>query len=79
MAEIVPFFATPFAFSRLPEAEPLNEELRALFIAHGEAVKKGRVVEPFENVSIYGMLAEILGLTPAPNDGDPSIARAVLR
>jgi uncharacterized protein (TIGR02466 family) len=33
MADIVPFFATPFAFSRLPEAEALNRELREIFIA----------------------------------------------
>lgn len=33
MADIVPFFATPFGFSRLPDADPLNQELRALFLA----------------------------------------------
>lgn len=33
MAEIAPFFATPFAFSRLPDAQALNGELRALLIA----------------------------------------------
>lgn len=33
MAEIIPFFATPFAFSRLPEADGLNRELRDLFLA----------------------------------------------
>ncbi len=33
MADIVPFFATPFAFARLPDAASLNRELGALFIA----------------------------------------------
>ena len=33
MADIVPFFATPFSFSRLPYADALNRELRALFLA----------------------------------------------
>jgi uncharacterized protein (TIGR02466 family) len=33
MAEIVPFFATPFVFSRLQDPETLNAELRALFLA----------------------------------------------
>jgi uncharacterized protein (TIGR02466 family) len=32
MAEIVPFFATPFVFSRLQDPETLNGELRALFL-----------------------------------------------
>ena len=33
MADIIPFFATPFAFSRLPDAEPLNQQLRENFLA----------------------------------------------
>src|SRR5689334_18423798 len=33
MADILPFFATPFAFSRLSGAEALNQELRQLFLA----------------------------------------------
>ena len=33
MAHIIPFFATPFAFSRLPDAEPLNQQLRENFLA----------------------------------------------
>jgi uncharacterized protein (TIGR02466 family) len=32
MAEIIPFFATPFSFSRVPDPEPLNRELRALLL-----------------------------------------------
>jgi predicted AlkP superfamily pyrophosphatase or phosphodiesterase len=46
------------------------ESMRATFIAHGAAFKKGLVVEPFENVEIYNLMAKILGLTPAKNDGD---------
>jgi len=52
--------------------------MRALFIAHGEAIKKGRVVEPFENVQVYNIMARILGLEPAPNDGNSDAAKAVL-
>ena len=33
MADIVPFFATPFAFARMPDADALNRELRELFLA----------------------------------------------
>ncbi len=33
MADIVPFFATPFAFSRHPDPAALNRELRELFVA----------------------------------------------
>ncbi|HLM59792.1 MAG TPA: ectonucleotide pyrophosphatase/phosphodiesterase [Pyrinomonadaceae bacterium] len=46
------------------------ESMRATFIAHGAAFKRGAVVEPFENVHIYNLMTKILGLRPAKNDGD---------
>jgi predicted AlkP superfamily pyrophosphatase or phosphodiesterase len=55
------------------------ESMRALFVAHGPAFKKGIVVEPFENVDVYKVMAKILGLKPAVNDGGDATARAVLR
>jgi predicted AlkP superfamily pyrophosphatase or phosphodiesterase len=59
--------------------DPQLMSMRAIFVAAGPAFKRGVTVEPFENVSIYHMLATILGVTPAANDGDSSVARAVLR
>ncbi|MFL6213471.1 MAG: ectonucleotide pyrophosphatase/phosphodiesterase [Blastocatellia bacterium] len=53
--------------------------MRAIFIAHGPAIKQGQVVAPFENVQVYNMMCAILGLNPAPNDGDMTAARAVLK
>jgi predicted AlkP superfamily pyrophosphatase or phosphodiesterase len=52
--------------------------MRAIFIAHGDRFKKGRVVAPFENVQVYNIMTKLLGLKPAPNDGDDRAARAVL-
>jgi len=52
--------------------------MRALFIAHGSAFKKGVVIEPFENVQVYNVMAKILRLKPAPNDGNDSIVKAAL-
>lgn len=45
------------------------ESMRALFVAHGPAFKKGYVSEPFRNIEVYNLLCKVLGLTPAPNDG----------
>ena len=28
----------------------------------------------FENIHIYNALAQVLGVTPAPNDGNPDVA-----
>ncbi len=59
--------------------DPQLMSMRAIFIAAGPAFTRGVTVAPFENVSIYNALATILGVTPAPNDGDPSVVRRLLR
>ncbi|MCI0539139.1 MAG: ectonucleotide pyrophosphatase/phosphodiesterase [Verrucomicrobiales bacterium] len=55
------------------------ESMRALFVAHGPAFKKQVVIEPFENVEVYNIMARILRLKPASNDGGDAVAKAVLR
>jgi predicted AlkP superfamily pyrophosphatase or phosphodiesterase len=55
------------------------ESMRAIFIAHGPAFKQSQVVEPFENVGVYNLMAKILGLKPASNDGGDSAVKATLR
>jgi predicted AlkP superfamily pyrophosphatase or phosphodiesterase len=55
------------------------ESMRAIFVGHGPAFKQAQVVEPFENVDVYNVMAEILGLKPASNDGGYAAAKAVLR
>ncbi|HEY0427008.1 MAG TPA: ectonucleotide pyrophosphatase/phosphodiesterase [Pyrinomonadaceae bacterium] len=56
-----------------------NESMRATFIAHGKAFKKNLLVEPFSNVNVYNLMCDILGLAPAPNDGDFQIVRGMLK
>ena len=50
----------------------------ATFIARGPAFRHGVVIPPFENVEVYNLLCTVLGLKPAPNDGDDSLARLSL-
>jgi len=52
--------------------------MRAIFIAHGSAFKKGSIIEPFENIHVYNVMTRILGLSPAPNDGDDRVVNAAL-
>jgi predicted AlkP superfamily pyrophosphatase or phosphodiesterase len=59
--------------------DPQIMSMRAIFIAAGPAFKRGVTVAPFENVSIYNVLAGVLGVTPDANDGDPSVAARLLR
>lgn len=54
------------------------KSMRAIFIAHGQAFKKARIVPPFENIQVYNLMTRILGLKPAPNDGNYALANRVL-
>ena len=47
-----------------------DPKMGALFVAHGPAFKRGLVVPEFDNVDVYPLLTKILGIKPAPNDGD---------
>ena len=56
-----------------------SEDMRALFIGHGEAFKNGYLAEPFQNIEVYNLMCEILKLKPAKNDGNLSKVRSMLR
>jgi predicted AlkP superfamily pyrophosphatase or phosphodiesterase len=53
--------------------------MRALFVAAGPAFRQGVTAAPFRNIHIYDLVAGILGLTPAPNDGSPDSTATLLR
>jgi predicted AlkP superfamily pyrophosphatase or phosphodiesterase len=55
------------------------QSMRATFIAHGPAFKKHFVAEPFDNIHVYNLMARILGLTPAKNDGNFDLADQILK
>jgi predicted AlkP superfamily pyrophosphatase or phosphodiesterase len=55
-----------------------DPRMRALFVAHGPAFRHGIVVPEFDNVDIYPLLTKILGIRPAPNDGDFSVVAPML-
>jgi predicted AlkP superfamily pyrophosphatase or phosphodiesterase len=55
------------------------ESMRAIFVAHGPAFLQSKVIDPFENIDVYNMMAEILRLKPAGNDGGYATAKAALR
>ncbi|HEV2291148.1 MAG TPA: nucleotide pyrophosphatase/phosphodiesterase family protein [Gemmatimonadales bacterium] len=53
--------------------------MRALFVAEGPDFKRGARVGAFQNIHVYDLLARLLHLTPAPNDGSPDSTAAMLR
>ena len=55
-----------------------DPNMRALFVAHGPAFKRGLTVPEFDNVDVYPLLAHLLGVKPQPNDGDYAVVKPML-
>ncbi|MCW5579948.1 MAG: alkaline phosphatase family protein [Luteimonas sp.] len=43
--------------------------MRAVFVARGPSFRTGVTLPAFDNVDVYPLLARLLGIEPAPNDG----------
>ncbi len=58
---------------------PRHTSMHGLFIAKGPRLHRAMHVEAFENIHLYELMCAILGIAPAPNDGDPAVTRKMLR
>jgi hypothetical protein len=52
--------------------------MRAIFYAAGPDIRRGAMVDPFENVNIFPLIVKILGLKAVPNDGDLKVLQGIL-
>ena len=59
--------------------DPALPEMRAMFVAHGPAFRRGVVLDGFDNVDLYPLLARLIGVTAEDNDGDPATLLPALR
>jgi predicted AlkP superfamily pyrophosphatase or phosphodiesterase len=59
--------------------DPSNRDVHAIFYAKGPAFKSVYLHPVFENVNLYPLIAEILGLTPAPVDGKLENVKGMLK
>lgn len=50
--------------------DPEAPEMAAVFIASGPAFRQGATLPTFENVSVYPLLARLVGITPEANQGN---------
>ena len=72
-----PVGAHGFDATRMPE-------MKALFVAAGPDIRPGVVLEPFENVNVYPLIAKILGLDitklkTGPIDGKLGVLEGILK
>jgi predicted AlkP superfamily pyrophosphatase or phosphodiesterase len=59
--------------------DPALESMRALFVARGPLFKVSVEIAPFECLQLYELLANLLQIQPAPNDGDPSVLAPIVK
>jgi predicted AlkP superfamily pyrophosphatase or phosphodiesterase len=59
--------------------DPQVRSMQGLLIASGPRLRQGVRVPAIENIHIYDLLCALLGIDPAPNDGDPAATRGFLR
>lgn len=58
--------------------DPALASMRGIFIAAGPAFKKGLALDPFQNLHLYSLMCQVLGLEPSENDGDLDSVRVLL-
>ena len=59
--------------------DPGLPSMRAVFVARGPSFVSGATLPPFDNVDVYPLLARLLGIAAAPNDGDAQALLPALR
>lgn len=59
--------------------DPALPSMRAIFIARGPAFRQGVTLPGFDNVDVYPLLARLLGVPTADNDGNPDTLLPALR
>ena len=57
----------------------LLPSMKALFVAAGPDIRAGVTVQPFENVNVYPLIAQILGLPVGKIDGDLKVLQIALK
>ena len=59
--------------------DPALPSMAAIFLAHGPDLRQGLTVDAFDNVDVYALLARLLRIAPAANDGDPATTLPMMR
>jgi predicted AlkP superfamily pyrophosphatase or phosphodiesterase len=59
--------------------DPIHRSMHGLFLAVGPAFHAGVKAPRFENVHVYELMCRVLGIRPAPNDGDPAVTAGFLK
>jgi predicted AlkP superfamily pyrophosphatase or phosphodiesterase/broad specificity phosphatase PhoE len=58
--------------------DPAERDMQGIFIASGPSFRQGVTTPPLDNVDVYPLLARLLGIPAAANDGDPAKTATML-
>lgn len=58
--------------------DPAWKAMHGVFLADGPRFADGVRIDTLHAVDVYGVLCAALGLTPAPNDGNPAVADGIV-
>uniref|UniRef100_UPI003AAC8A05 ectonucleotide pyrophosphatase/phosphodiesterase family member 1 n=1 Tax=Centroberyx gerrardi TaxID=166262 RepID=UPI003AAC8A05 len=50
-------------------SDNLFKNMQTIFIGYGPGLQQNTVVPPFENIEVYNLMCDLLGIPPAPNNG----------
>jgi predicted AlkP superfamily pyrophosphatase or phosphodiesterase len=56
-----------------------NKKMDAFFVAYGPAFANGVKLDRIENIHLYEVMAKILNIEPAPNDGNINLVNEMLK
>jgi predicted AlkP superfamily pyrophosphatase or phosphodiesterase len=60
--------------------DPAMKKMHAVFYAWGPQIKAGKTIRSFENVHVYPLMCQLLGLTNTNQiDGDPKVLEKIVR
>lgn len=59
--------------------DPASPTMRGLLVAAGPKLRAGVRLPPVENIQVYGLMCALLGIDPAPHEGDRAVYGAWLR
>ncbi|MEO6254665.1 MAG: ectonucleotide pyrophosphatase/phosphodiesterase [Ferruginibacter sp.] len=60
--------------------DPAIKKMHASFYAWGPQIKKGKTIRSFENIHVYPLICQLLGLTYTHKiDGDPAVLEKIIR
>ncbi|MFC2136530.1 ectonucleotide pyrophosphatase/phosphodiesterase [Bacteroidota bacterium] len=59
--------------------DPKYRDMHGIFIAAGPSFKENVTLKSFQNIQVYNILAEIMNIEPAPNDGNLSNVSYMLK